>query len=209
VLTRLVRRSLSVSLFVAASCVRAQERTLSFSCAAFPRTLSESDLVARFGADNVTAGRVFGRDDGPVPGSIVFARRPDAKLEVAWRDTLGRREPAFVAVKPGATRWSITDSVGVGTDLRTLERVNGRSFTIVGFRAEMAGAVREWEGGRLEASAAGGCHLSVFLSPREGTDDPRVLAPVVGGTVRSSHPTMQELNPTVTLLFIWYSAPAG
>src|SRR6266481_2277587 len=50
-----------------------QDEPLDFSCATFHAYLSESELIASYGRESVTAGPVFGSDDGPSEGTILFA----------------------------------------------------------------------------------------------------------------------------------------
>src|SRR5438552_16803925 len=63
-----------------------QDEPLDFSCATFHAFVSESELIARFGRENVTSGPVFGTDDGATEGTIVFANQPDTRVEITWRD---------------------------------------------------------------------------------------------------------------------------
>jgi hypothetical protein len=68
----------------------AQNEPLDFSCATFHAFLTEAELVARFGRGNVSTGAVFGSDDGPVEGTILFATQNDMQVEIVWR----RRSPS-------------------------------------------------------------------------------------------------------------------
>jgi len=77
-----------------------QDEPLDFSCATFHAYLSESELIASYGRESVTAGPVFGSDDGPSEGTILFANQFDTRVEIAWRDTAAKQNPSWIGV-PG------------------------------------------------------------------------------------------------------------
>jgi len=45
--------------------------------------LSESDLVARYGQENVTTALVTGADDPAFEGTVLFPKLEDARVEIA------------------------------------------------------------------------------------------------------------------------------
>ena len=63
-------------------------------------------------------------DDGPSEGTIIFADRPDARVEIMWWDLHVKRYPYAIYVRTAGSRWRTPNGVTVGTDLRTLERAN-------------------------------------------------------------------------------------
>lgn len=74
-----------LALFVVSGAIRAdamqpQAGSFAFTCAAFPAGLSETDLIARYGRENVTSAPVFGSDDGPQDGTVLFSGTEGARL---------------------------------------------------------------------------------------------------------------------------------
>jgi len=179
--------------------------SLEFSCGIFRQDVAEVDLIGRFGRANVSQGPVFGFDDGPQDGTILFAEQPDARVEIIWHDPLARREPAMITVREHARRWRTRTGITVGTDLRSLERTNARPFRLAGLRIEGGGggAVISWAGGRLEPSQSDRCRLGVYFQPADDGTAPDSIRQVVSGREYSSgHPAFQALNPRVVALVI-------
>jgi hypothetical protein len=188
---------------------RAQESLPAFSCATFPLETSHAGLAARFGADNVTTSPVYGFDDGPTDGTVLFPDDSTARVEIIWRDPESKSRARWIMVRGEHSRWRAPNGITLGTGLRTLERMNGRPFRLAGFRNEISGRVRSWGGGRLEPEDREACTLTVSLYLRPGDDKPGdPLKQVAQGTNYSSgHPAMQALNPRVVALVLEYPRP--
>jgi hypothetical protein len=176
---------------------------LVLSCQAFPSTLTEADLIARFGAENVTTAPVFGSDDGPEEGTVVFPAVPDARLEIGWTDRVHKRYPGFVTVKSERSRWKTRNGLTIGVDLLTLERRNGRPFRMAGFWTQRQGAVLSWANGRLAEPEPQGCMLLINLQPRyDGTGDSLMRQVRSIRELSSGHPVLQKLNPSIVRIWI-------
>ena len=76
--------------------------TLDFSCSTFSANLSESDLVARYGQENVTTALVTGADDPAFEGTVLFPKLEDARVEIAWYDV--KTKQSHVDSYPGPTQ---------------------------------------------------------------------------------------------------------
>ena len=184
-----------------------------FSCSTFPANESEADLVTRFGAKNVVDTLIEGGGaEGEMnPGTVLFPNQNDAKAEIFWNDRGARRNPDWILVKGGSSRWRSPAGVTLGTDLLTLEKLNGRPFRLLGFQYDSEGAVTSWAGGKLDADMAmaiPACRLKVWLSPQASRNDlaAQKLENQVVGTreYSSSHPAMQRLDPNVYQMFLLY-----
>ena len=185
-----------------------QDTSTEFSCTVFSPHTTEADLVARFGAINVSTAPVYGLDDGPRDGTVLFADRPDLRVEIAWWDS-AKQSPAWVAVRGPVNRWRVPTGITIGTDLRRLERANGRPFRLAGFWTELQGVVLSWSGGRLTTAVSNDCTVGVYIQPPyDGTEDLALMRQVRSGREYSSgHPAMQALNPRVVLLRISFARP--
>lgn len=180
---------------------------LELSCTHFTATMTEAELQARYGAENVDSAGVVGFDDGPQPGVVVFPNEPEARLEIIWDDAVERRSPALVIVRRSATRWRTPSGIRVGMDLRSLERANGRPFRLRGLWAEggRGGRVLSWAGGRLEMPRTESCEIDVYLQPAYDGSEPAVVRQITPAREFSSgHPAFQAVNPRVVAVSVHF-----
>jgi hypothetical protein len=185
-----------------------KQPSFELSCNTFPPEATEADLIARFGAEHVSSGPVFGFDDGPQQGTILFAQRPEARVEIIWSAAETKRWPALIIVRGPVSRWRTPNGVVVGADLRALERANGRPFRLSGLQMEGGGggAVFSWAGGRLESPLSGQCRNGVYLQSYDGTAQRKLTRQVTSGREFSSgHPAFQALNPRVVVLTLSFT----
>jgi hypothetical protein len=187
-----------------------------FACSVFPADTTEVQLRARFGPENVSTGSVpdpNGAEGDRTEGTLLFAKDSDALLEIAWNDPVGKRQPAAIGRLATHGRWRTSSGISLGTDLRTIEKLNGRPFSLLGLGFDMQGTVTSWRGGRLEAQSSVDCHVGIRLRVDSSADGAAMAAlerQVTGDRVFSSgHPAMQALNPTVYELFIRYGRRAA
>jgi hypothetical protein len=178
------------------------------SCAAFPVDLTEQDLVARFGAENVTSGSITGGDDGPQDGTIVFAGDSTRRLEIFWNDET-KRGASWITAEHAGGVWRTRTGVAVGEELKGIERRNGVPFRLNGFAREASGRIESWASGRLQMPKSPGCEEIIELGLRyDGTEDQALIRQLSGTQQYSSgHPAMQGLNPTVVSIALYYERP--
>jgi hypothetical protein len=187
-----------------------QENPLPFACAVFARTIGVADIAARFGAGNVKAALVpwGGAEGDRTEGSVLFDGIEDARLEIHWRDATNKRNPDWVHVNGTRTRWRTPAGISLGTSLRELERANGGPFRLLGFGSDVQGTILPWQSERLDGATVDGCRVRIRLAPDWRTTDQkaRLLMNQLKGEreYSSGHPAMQELNPTVSELFLQY-----
>ena len=190
---------------------RAQQ-PLTFSCAVFSPEASEADLVSLFGRDNVHSAPVQGggAEGEYTPGTVLFASRPEAKVEILWKQPELKRGPLHVWItsRDSASPWRTPEGISIGTDLRTVERLNGRPFRLFGFGFDGSGTVADWSGGRLAAPDVAPCRMRLSLEPPPGPmpDSISRRYPQVAGDrlFSSGHPVMQMIGPRVYKLFLEY-----
>jgi hypothetical protein len=175
-----------------------------FSCSSFLPDLNHGDLVRRFGVENVASDSIWGLDNGPALGTIVFAESDEARLEVMWWDPDVRLRPW--SVRAVGVGWRTPHGIYLGMDLLTVERLNGMPFRLGGLDWEPLGVVRSWGSGRLEEEDIPGCRMAIhFQTARDGTEDPQLLRQIRRGREFSSgHPAFQALNPVVAILRLYY-----
>lgn len=140
--------------------------------------------------------------ESDIPGGAVvktltlFVGQPgEAILFHPARDDEGYVDQAYLVVERPDSPWRITGSgIGIGTDLETVERLNGRPFRLQSAEMEGVGEVTDWNGGRL----AGTDYLT-FDGPGQipRTSDPEQFE------VLSSDPAVRKANLKVTRMVVF------
>ena len=126
-----------------------------------PAAVSESELRARFG-DQVQPFAYSVGEGEYVSGAVLFPTDSLKRIEIAWRDTVARRELKTVRIEGYSSLWRMESRVQLGTDLFELERLNGRPFKLAGFGWDQQGVVLSWEGGALVSGMKG---VYLYLTP--------------------------------------------
>jgi hypothetical protein len=161
---------------------------------------TEASLRQRLGAGIVVTDSLEDREGGKVVATVLFPADSTRRIEIFWWDSL-RTRMYFAFVRTERSVWEIYPGVRMDTDLRSLERMNGRAFDMFGFEIEYAGTTNSFEGGRLDSlwriGSNPGDAVKLRLGPREGAPR-RLLDQVFGEKLyRSDLPAMRELNPRV------------
>ena len=167
---------------------------------------TRADLLRFFGAKNVREADIVSSDGGREAGTIVFGEQPDASLGLLWLDETPDAHVRSIVFCHGSElaekcRWHTQERVSFGTDLKALERLNGRKFKLNGFDWGYGGLITSWEGGRLERLSAACGRVTLRLDPAPGTpsDERSSLIEQVEDNDEfwSSDGPMQALNPSV------------
>jgi len=87
-----------------------------------------------------------------VLGTILFPGDSATQLTLVWEDTVLRARPSCVYVTGSKVTWRLYPGVGIGTDLSTLEALNGRAFELSGFGWDYSGTTSSFDRGRLDRS---------------------------------------------------------
>jgi hypothetical protein len=172
------------------------------------------DLVRLFGAANVTEGETTIGDAGPMPCTKVFAKKPDSSLTIVWEENKRNKQIAAIEFCQDSTdsncRWRIADGVGFGTTLKTLEKMNGRPFKILGFGWDFSGQISSWEDGRLQAWQTPCGNVALSLNPTEAATASPAYASVTGDRVLlSSNPSLQKLDPGISRIEFSFGEQKG
>ncbi|MBU2711711.1 hypothetical protein [Zooshikella harenae] len=89
------------------------------------------------------------------------------------------------------------EGIVIGLTLHDIEKMNGKPFKLTGFDWDFQGTVSSWENGNLENIMRG---LAVRLHP--DADDK--YNEIIGEEIfMSSHPEMQQVNPTVSHIEVY------
>ena len=167
---------------------------------ALPAHSSEADLRQRHGAGVVRQARIELGEGETAAGTVLYPDDSLRRLEIMWRDTVERRQPARIVLRGQQSRWHVGRGISLGTSLQDLERLNGRPFTLAGFGWDYAGVVIGWEGGALDSTLAG---VKLYLDPGPAQYESAPYSQVLGDREYSSAiPAMQQLNPRVGQVFV-------
>jgi hypothetical protein len=161
---------------------------------------SEADLKKIYGSKNVKRGDVGLGEGETVPGTIVFPDDPRKRIEIAWKNERTRKSPDFIQFGDEKSLWKIASGIGIGTRLKTIERINGKSFVLLGFGWDYSGTVVSWNGGKLARSfGKDGKFVTLRLIPGSfGKSLEKDYDATTGdGEFSSQNRSMQKLNPAV------------
>ena len=163
---------------------------------------SEASLRARFGAAAVRSDSIYVGEGMSELGTVLFPGDSARQLAIVWEDTVARARPAYVYVTGRKSTWRLYPGVGIGTDLHTLETLNGRGFQLSGFAWDYSGTTDSFNGGRLDSLwqryGVLGYAVLLRLDPDNANAPDSVTARVMGErTFSSADPSMQLLNPRV------------
>ncbi len=166
---------------------------------------SEADLRKIYGSKNVRSGEIGLGEGETVPGAIIYPNDPRKRLEIAWKNTKLRKFPEFVQFSGEKSAWKITPGISLGTSLKTLEQINGKSFVLLGFEWDYSGSVVSWNGGKLSRRFGNESEIVLLrLSPQTYNKAlEKDLNAVVGdGEFSSKNKSMQKINPQVYFIIV-------
>jgi hypothetical protein len=164
----------------------------------FARTADERTLARFFGAENVERANVPVGEGNTEPGTVIFAKDPEKRIDILWHDAYAR--PNVVIIRNGSN-WPVAVTgldkpVVNGATLAEIETMNGKPFTLTGFGWDLGGYSNSWDGGRLD-KPVGGCNLSLRFDP--AWDAPGDALDKVNGDVEfsSTDSAMRQVKPVV------------
>lgn len=176
------------------------------ACSTFMPDVSAAQLAERFGAANVTTADISIGEGDTEPGTVLFADRPEDRVEILWKDQSAQRRPRAVMVRADKSQWRTKGGLTPGMTLREVERLNRRPFRLLGFSWDYEGTVSTWSGGAAAESAGDKCTMRARLRPSPaGEPEEKWHRQVQGDREFSSgHPAMQALNPRVYEIWLEY-----
>ena len=180
------------------SIARAQAPTVLDCTGPFARNADERTLARFFGAENVERANIPVGEGNTEPGTAVFAKDPEKRIDILWHDAYAR--PNVVIIRNGST-WPVAVTgldkpVANGATLAEIETMNGKPFTLTGFGWDLGGYSNSWDGGRLD-KPVGGCNLSLRFDPAK--DAPGDALDKVNGDVEflSTDSAVRQVKPVV------------
>lgn len=108
---------------------------------------TRADLVRLFGAANLKDGTLYEAEGEEVPGSVLFPKDPQRRLEILWTK---RKRVATLKFYGQRSVWHTAEGITLGTSLAQLEKLNGKPFKFSGFGWDYGGQILDWQGGKLK-----------------------------------------------------------
>lgn len=176
-------------------------------CAAqFARTTSHADLVALYGADNVTFETVNREEGETANATVLFAQDPERRLDIEWYDESNRSLPSRIIVFGEQNQWVGPLGIRNGMTIEEIEQRAGKPFKINGFGFDVAGA------GHFQETALedlpGGCSFDGYFDI-EGGLPPDHLSRFVGEVeIDSNDADLLTLKPKLWSYSLTYSPPS-
>ena len=164
---------------------------------------TRADLVARFGAENVTDSTIYFVDGMSEPGSILFANDSSRRAEITWLDSTTKARPGLIRIYGTASAWKFPHGVTLGMTMSELERLNGRPFDIMGFGWDYGGGITNWKGGALSVLNTGTPTIMLRLN----AEDPAPNEVLGDKELSSELPILKRLNPVVDRIIVSYERP--
>lgn len=169
----------------------------------FPRNADLELMQRTFGKANVREAGIELGEGETAPGIEIYPAKPSQRIELAWADAAHKKGIDFVAVEGKKSLWHTCEGITLGTDLKTLERLNGRAFSLRGFEWDYPGDFVSWRNGKLAKPLR-----DVFLRMDRASAPAHYYDQVAGDSVfLSNTPAMQGVNPVVYKLGLAYKSP--
>lgn len=132
------------------------------------KATSETDLVQRFGAENVKRGEVKTSLTKTENCTYVYQGTPD-ELALTWTDFTRTKVKAVYLNRKGG-RWHSPEGLRTGISLTELIKLNEAPLAFSGFDWEYSGVVSDWKKGKLAKYTKGFyavLHYNTDSTPQE------------------------------------------
>ena len=157
------------------------------TCDTFSKQTSEADLVTQYGRDRVQTKTIELGEGQTQQGAVVDG------IEFAWKDP-AHTQLDFARLPNTMTTY---DGIRIGTDLKTVEAINGRAFSLTGFMWDYSGTVTSWNHGLIDDKTRGRCRLLLRFDPGAIADEALRQRTLGDRDYNSASSDMQKLNPRV------------
>ena len=177
---------------------------------------SEASLIRLLGKANVVRDTIYTVEGQFEIGTTLYRHTAD-QAQVLWRDKTHFARPETVLIRPARdennallpgepSRWTTADGLRVGSTLREVEKINGSPFSLYGFEWDYGGQSSGWKGGSLQTKDGKTFIGATFGFDKEVPDNQQAFFESMMGDSEflSNNPAMQQLNPTVQTLSIFF-----
>ena len=158
---------------------------------------SEKELISLYGKTNVRRSLGYlPNNSGQYKNTILFPGTKN-KVEFVWNNDSSYSDLKYIHIDNSLSEWATKDKIRIGTDLKTLEKVNEETFKFFGFGGDYSGKI-DWNGGELGKRKFAGSLKYPF-----DTVDKNHLTMWGDQTIKSDSPLAQKVNPTLHNITIY------
>ncbi|QXP61555.1 hypothetical protein [Olleya sp. HaHaR_3_96] len=172
------------------------------SFGAITASISEKELIEIYGQKNVIKDSIATGEGQFEFGKKLFPNSID-EVTITWKNKKDRVHPKLVEIKGEKTNWKTKEGITLGTDLKTLEKLNKDSFCLLGFGWDYQGTITNWNNGTLNKTVTlkNGFFIRLENSHFKGILTTEESQEIYGDKdIRSSNKTMQKTNPKVAII---------
>ncbi|HPI50175.1 MAG TPA: hypothetical protein PLH23_18030 [Hyphomonadaceae bacterium] len=169
--------------------------TLTIICGKpFSQDATAGTLAEIFGAQNVIPETIDGREGEQVNVTAIYPQDRSRRIEVTFANEEERTVLTSVSIRGEVSEWTGPGGLNLGDGIETVERLNGKPFTMSGFGWDYGGYVTDWQGGKLNQIAPG-CRTTVrFNIPPDVHSEDAVLGEAPHS---STEPAMRKASAYV------------
>ena len=161
-------------------------------------------LQKQYGETNIVKGELPGAEGETSQGWMLFPKDPEKKLLI-YLDA-NDLHPDSVISKGLTSKWQLSNSIKLGTDIKVLQALNQKTFSFYGFYWDYGGVISDWNGGSLDKKAADGSHIGINLCPPENAKLPDNYLSG-DGTFKSNNPMALKFPPVVCEIRLSFPRP--
>lgn len=169
---------------------------------------SETDLKKSYGGAEVIEFEVTLGEGETEMGTVVFPKDGKKRIEILWFEPKTKINPKRIQISGEASVWHTSDGISIGTDLKKLEKINGKSFRLSGFNWDYSGTVSSWNEGALQKPFHEKGRIILRLAPTDKFTGNSEIHKVSGDReFLSSNQVMQKINPSVYQIIVKFQKP--
>ncbi len=168
----------------------------------FGRNSSHAKLAMAYQSRNVAFTQVDAASSAKVMASVLFGKYPKRRLEVWWSKPETRTDTHLIVIN-GQSDWIAPGELRLGLTLAEIEKLNGKSFKLLGFNKDHIATLSDWNGGQL-AGLPGGCKIGLSLRANSKASASALAAAPADRTFSSDDSALRAANPTVSEILVAY-----
>lgn len=149
---------------------------------------NEQSIIDRLGGEVVERGEFAIGEGESVTATYIFPSTENELILLWDQEDFNRLRE--VRIRKSASKWKLTNGVGIGSSLKEVEKANEGPFLMTGFEWDYAGTTMNWQGGLLSNQ------LTLIFAPPA-----KIHKTLVGDhSISSSDDRMAKANPKVKVI---------
>lgn len=170
----------------------------------FSATSSHEILRERFRNLRVESTELHEGEGFYEQGSVIHGGPGLGRVEIFWKNVKRQQNPKVVRIRGKKSAWKTTNGLSLGQTLHEVGALNGKAFTMQGFAYDYGGTQTSWSGGDLEPPLSSACETHVLFSLNQFPKNKKELDVLGDKEFSSANPTIQQLNPRVSEIWLSY-----